>query len=190
MSVPALLGIQFALMHYVEIRRWQDWRKPNSVNQDPIFSNNSLPDHEPGYPGGIFAPVIPGDLEVLKVKEIKNGRLAMVAVVGFFAQYHATGKVSYRAGAGYSTAVARRRVVPREGDLLPCCAAGPPGLPGCAPRRPRQHHGAQLPQPVDRGCLAGLFDVRAGLPPVVQGLHGLAPPPSLSPLPRGAPIAC
>jgi len=92
MSVPALLGIQFALMHYVEIRRWQDWRKPNSVNQDPIFSNNSLPDHEPGYPGGIFAPVIPGDLEVLKVKEIKNGRLAMVAVVGFFAQYHATGK--------------------------------------------------------------------------------------------------
>merc|ERR1711991_469538 len=72
MSVPALLGIQFALMHYVEIRRWQDWRKPNSVNQDPIFSNNSLPDHEPGYPGGIFAPVIPGDLEVLKVKRSRT----------------------------------------------------------------------------------------------------------------------
>ena len=93
-SVPALLMIHFALMHYVEIRRWQDWRKPNSVNQDPIFKGNSLPDHEPGYPGGIFAPVVPGDLETLKVKEIKNGRLAMIAVVGFFAQYHATGKVS------------------------------------------------------------------------------------------------
>lgn len=27
--------------------------------------------------GGIFAPVIPGDLEELKLKELKNGRLAM-----------------------------------------------------------------------------------------------------------------
>ena len=26
-----------------------------------------------GYPGGIFAPFIPGDLAELKVKEIKNG---------------------------------------------------------------------------------------------------------------------
>jgi light-harvesting complex I chlorophyll a/b binding protein 4 len=27
--------------------------------------------------GGIFAPIIPGDLEELKLKELKNGRLAM-----------------------------------------------------------------------------------------------------------------
>jgi hypothetical protein len=26
-----------------------------------------------GYPGGVFAPFIPGDLAELKVKEIKNG---------------------------------------------------------------------------------------------------------------------
>lgn len=31
--------------------------------------------------GGIFAPFIPGDLEELKLKELKNGRLAMRVVI-------------------------------------------------------------------------------------------------------------
>jgi hypothetical protein len=39
-------------------------------------SNFKLAPHEVGYPGGVFAPFIPGNLEELKVKEIKNGEWA------------------------------------------------------------------------------------------------------------------
>lgn len=90
-----LFAIQMFLMAWVEIRRYQDYRKPGSANQDPIFTNNKLPDgNEPGYPGGIFDPAgfAKGDINSLKLKEIKNGRLAMVAFLGFVAQHAATGK--------------------------------------------------------------------------------------------------
>ena len=37
--------------------RLQDYNKPGSANQDPIFTSNSLPSSgTPGYPGGIFDP--------------------------------------------------------------------------------------------------------------------------------------
>lgn len=63
--------------------------------QDPFFANNKLPDgNTPGYPGGIFDPAgfSKGNFEELKLKEIKNGRLAMFAFLGFIAQHAATGK--------------------------------------------------------------------------------------------------
>jgi light-harvesting complex I chlorophyll a/b binding protein 4 len=41
-----LLAIEFFMVHWAEVRRWQDFRKPGSVDQDPIFSNNKLAPHE------------------------------------------------------------------------------------------------------------------------------------------------
>ena len=50
--------IEFILFAWVEVRRYQDMVKPGSTNQDPIFSQYSLPSgNEPGYPGGIFNPL-------------------------------------------------------------------------------------------------------------------------------------
>lgn len=90
----ALFAVMMILFAWVEMRRLQDIRKPGSANQDPIFSSNKLPDGEVGYPGGIFDPLgySKGDLASLKVKEIKNARLAMLGFAGFVAQWQTTGK--------------------------------------------------------------------------------------------------
>ena len=65
--------------------------KPGSQDQDPVFSQYKLAPHEVGYPGSVFAPFIPGNLEELKLKEIKNGRLAMLAFIGFTMAAQVTG---------------------------------------------------------------------------------------------------
>lgn len=61
-------------------------------SQDPIFKGNKVPNLEMGYPGGIFDPLgfSKGNLKELQTKEIKNGRLAMVAFAGFTLQARGT----------------------------------------------------------------------------------------------------
>lgn len=91
-SSSTLFVIEFILFHYVEIRRWQDIKNPGSVNQDPIFKQYSLPPNDVGYPGGIFNPLNFEPTLEAKEKEIANGRLAMLAFLGFIVQHNVTGK--------------------------------------------------------------------------------------------------
>ncbi|KAE9608438.1 putative chlorophyll A-B binding protein [Lupinus albus] len=75
--------------------RWAmlgDIKNPGSVNQDPIFKQYSLPPNDVGYPGGIFNPLNFAPTQEAKEKEIANGRLAMLAFLGFIIQHNVTGK--------------------------------------------------------------------------------------------------
>uniref|UniRef100_A0A0D6QVT6 Chlorophyll a-b binding protein, chloroplastic n=1 Tax=Araucaria cunninghamii TaxID=56994 RepID=A0A0D6QVT6_ARACU len=113
-----LFVVEMIFLGWAEGRRWADIIKPGSVNTDPIFPNNKLTGTDVGYPGGLwFDPLgwgsgSPEKIKELRTKEIKNGRLAMLAVMGawFQAEYTGTGPIdnllAHLADPGHATVFA------------------------------------------------------------------------------------
>uniref|UniRef100_A0A383W1N6 Chlorophyll a-b binding protein, chloroplastic n=1 Tax=Tetradesmus obliquus TaxID=3088 RepID=A0A383W1N6_TETOB len=98
-ALGPLLAVQLFMCGFVEAKRWQDFRKPGSQAEPGTFLGfeASFKGQGNGYPGGPFDPMgmcneSAEKTKDLKLKEIKNGRLAMLACLGFAAQYGATGK--------------------------------------------------------------------------------------------------
>eukprot|EP01024_Parvocaulis_polyphysoides_P027528 TRINITY_DN24940_c0_g1_i2.p1 TRINITY_DN24940_c0_g1~~TRINITY_DN24940_c0_g1_i2.p1 ORF type:complete len:231 (-),score=41.40 TRINITY_DN24940_c0_g1_i2:25-717(-) len=100
LNFPTLLGFQFFMMTWAETKRWVEFRNPGSQSNAESYPGvEMLPGKvfalggsgDPNYPGGMFNPIRMGD-DSMKVKEIANGRTAMLAFLGFVAQYFATGQ--------------------------------------------------------------------------------------------------
>jgi light-harvesting complex I chlorophyll a/b binding protein 4 len=123
-DIRGLVALELFAMHWVEAKRGYDVKNPGSQDADPIFGYK-LAKHDVGYPG--FAPFVPGDMDELKLKEIKNGRLAMLGFVGFVMGGQVSGKNPLAALAEHvsdpvNTTIFSKAVVTPFGSVAPPCA--------------------------------------------------------------------
>ncbi|XVF39941.1 hypothetical protein PTKIN_Ptkin01aG0073100 [Pterospermum kingtungense] len=96
-STRTLLVVQLLLMGFAETKRYMDFISPGSQAKEGSFFGleAALEGLEPGYPGGpLLNPLgLAKDIKNAhewKLKEIKNGRLAMIAMLGIFVQAYVT----------------------------------------------------------------------------------------------------
>merc|ERR1711990_768253 len=91
--------VEVVLMQFAELRRWQDYRNPGSQGRQSFLGLERAlgGSGDPAYPGGPIFNILglgksESEMNDLKLKEIKNGRLAMLSMFGFGAQAVLTGK--------------------------------------------------------------------------------------------------
>merc|ERR1712188_143873 len=91
--------VEVVLMQFAELKRWQDYRNPGSQGDQYFLGLERIlgGSGSAAYPGGPFFNMLglgksESEMNDLKLKEIKNGRLAMLSMFGFGAQAVLTGK--------------------------------------------------------------------------------------------------
>merc|ERR1719199_983446 len=96
-----LFFVEVVLMSFAEHRRIQDYRNPGSMKDQYFIGLESVlgGSGDPAYPGGQFFNMFnlgADDMDKMKLKEIKNGRLAMFSMLGYFIQALVTGQGPYQ----------------------------------------------------------------------------------------------
>ena len=94
---------ELTLMGFAETRRLMDYRKPGSQSKqfflglEAAFGGSG----NPAYPGGQWFNMTgmgtkdEAEMKKLKANEVKNGRLAMIAMLGYFVQAAVTHQGPY-----------------------------------------------------------------------------------------------
>lgn len=99
-----LFFIEAVAMNFAELKRLQDYKYPGSQGKQYFIGLEAAlgGSGDPAYPGGPWFNLFnlggksEAEMKKLKLNEIKNGRLAMLAVFGYGAQAVLTGKGPYQ----------------------------------------------------------------------------------------------